>query len=116
MENTKTIPLRVIVYSDSDLDEWVAHVLEFDIVGTGKTPQEAQEQLKDAIDCHVSFCMQESVNPMSPAPKRLFNIWNAVQAREISQSKKPSPKDYRLTNIPYKRRLDKTVYNQFSVT
>lgn len=114
MEDKQTIPLRVIVYSE--LDEWVAHVLEFDIVGTGSTPEEAQEELRDAIDCHVSFCMQENINPMSPAPKRLFDLWNAVQAREISQSKKVSSKDYRLSSIPYERRVDKTVYNQFSVS
>jgi len=116
MEQTKAIPLRVIVYLDSDSNEWVAHVLEFDIVGTGDTPELAQEQLRDAIDCHVSFCLQEEMSPMSPAPKRLFDIWNGVQAREISQSDKVSSKDYRLSSIPYERRVDKTVYNQFSVS
>ncbi|MGJ8678621.1 MAG: hypothetical protein ACSHX0_14005 [Akkermansiaceae bacterium] len=113
MKNEDGIPLRVLIYLDSD--EWVAHVLEFDVVGVGSTPEEAQEQMMGAVDCHVSFCLQEGMELMTPAPKRLFDIWDAVQERKLSQRPKTSPRNYQLSTLPYKRRDDQTVRNQFCI-
>jgi len=78
------IPLRVLIYFEDD--EWVAHLLEMDLVGTGDSPQEAEQQLKGAAAAQLSFCREEGVNPFRPAPKNLFRIWNETQKKSLNQA------------------------------
>jgi len=78
------IPLRVLIYLEGD--EWVAHLLEMDLVGTGSNPQEAEKQLRDAAAAQLTFCQQEGVNPFRSAPAHLFRIWNATQKKSLNQA------------------------------
>ena len=115
MEKTETTPLRVLMYTDGE--EYVAHVLEFDIVGTGSTESEAEQQLVEAIDCHLSFCAQMEMNPFRRAPQGLIDAWEADQRSHLFPTPQVTPKhEKKATVVNYARRQDNTVFEQYSVT
>jgi hypothetical protein len=75
----KDIPLRVLIYLEDG--EFVAHLLEMDLVGTGQTAVEAQKELHDAFEAQITFCLQNNVDPFRPAPQKLFNTWDELQSQ-----------------------------------
>jgi len=58
---TLRVPLRVVFYRDGD--SWIAHCLEFDLLGDGKTKPEALDLLTKAIAIQA----QASVEHNNPA-------------------------------------------------
>jgi predicted RNase H-like HicB family nuclease len=50
------IPLRIVFYKDEQA--WVAHCLEFDLMGDGVTQEEAIRRLSDAITMQVEATIQ----------------------------------------------------------
>jgi len=64
------IPLRVVFYQEDE--SWVAHCLEFDLVGAGSDPSKAFESLNSAIATQMAWSIEK--NDMgrlfSPAPAR----------------------------------------------
>ncbi len=79
---TLRIPLRVVFYAEEG--EWVAHCLEFDLLGSGTTKQEAVESLSEAIRLQVDESLR-SDNPrnlFSPAGGEYFEMYAA--GREIA--------------------------------
>ena len=62
------VPIRVVFYLDES--RWVAHCLEFDLLGDGQNKQEAVESLRRAIAIQVEQTMRNGnvKNLLSPAP------------------------------------------------
>ena len=58
------IPLRVVFYEEDG--EWVAHCLEFDLVGVGESKEEAVKLLSDAIFVQIKATLKNN------NPKNLF--------------------------------------------
>jgi len=75
--------LRVLIYREDD--EWIAHLLEMDLVGTGATPEKAQADLLKAIEAQLSFCFEQKTDPFFPAPKELFEAWEQIQHEGLKQ-------------------------------
>jgi predicted RNase H-like HicB family nuclease len=76
MKNLR-IPLRVVFYRDGDV--WVAHCLEFDLMGDGATKEDALDELIEAINLQVAASV-EADNPsnlFSPADGRFFAMFAA---------------------------------------
>ena len=64
-------PVRVVFYrDDDDRSVWIAHCLEFDLIGDGSTKQEAFKMLARAISIQVeqSFRSGNPMNLFTPAP------------------------------------------------
>ena len=62
------IPLRIVFYKEEG--EWVAHCLEFDLLGDGPTKEDAMHCLVEAISLQLESSMEHN-NPgilFSPAP------------------------------------------------
>ncbi|HEX6985897.1 MAG TPA: hypothetical protein VF170_10995 [Planctomycetaceae bacterium] len=79
---TLRIPLRVVFYPEDG--EWIAHCLEFDLLGSGSTKQEAVESLAEAIRLQVDESLRHD-NPrnlFSPADGEYFEMFAA--GREIA--------------------------------
>lgn len=76
---TKTLrlPLRVVFYKEED--HWVAHCLEFDLIGTGVTRRNAIASLSDAIHIQVSESLEHGNvhNLFSPADGRFLEMFAA---------------------------------------
>lgn len=67
MAETLRIPLRIVFYIEDG--EWVAHCLEFDLVGTGDTRKEAIDLLGEAIFLQVQATIEHDnpANLFTPA-------------------------------------------------
>ena len=62
------VPIRVVFYRDDD--QCIAHCLEFDLLGNGKTKREAAESLGQAIAIQVEQTIRSGnvKNLINPAP------------------------------------------------
>ena len=69
---TWRVPLHVVFYKEDG--DWVAHCLEFDLMGDGATQKEALGRLKEAIDIQVkaSIDHKNPQNLFSPADSKYF--------------------------------------------
>ena len=65
-------PLRVVFYREDD--QWVAHCLEFDLVGAADDKEQALELLNEANEAQVqaSIALKNPANLFSPAEGRFF--------------------------------------------
>jgi len=71
------IPIRVVFYQEDN--SWVAHCLEFDLLGHGTTQEQALELLNGAIHTQVeaSQDFENSANLFSPADGKYFRMFAA---------------------------------------
>jgi predicted RNase H-like HicB family nuclease len=71
------IPLRVVFYREGDF--WIAHCLEFDLVGHGETREEAIGCLSHAIYIQIvaSAKHKNPANLFTPADGRFFRMFAA---------------------------------------
>ena len=63
--------LRVLVYQEDE--EWIAHLLEMDLVGTGSSPEEAEAELAGAFEAKVAYTGLVAAPPPQPTDER-FDI------------------------------------------
>jgi hypothetical protein len=74
MARTRTlrVPLRVVFYKEDG--DWIAHCLEFDLLGDGPTKNDALEGLARAITIQASESLesQNFANLFSPADGEYF--------------------------------------------
>jgi predicted RNase H-like HicB family nuclease len=69
------IPLHVVFYQEDG--SWIAHCLEFDLMGDGETKLEALESLNEAIRLQVEHSLEHN-NPrnlFTPANGRYFEMF-----------------------------------------
>lgn len=50
------VPIRVVFYREDDA--WIAHCLEFDLVGDGETREQAMDMLARAISLQAAFSLE----------------------------------------------------------
>ena len=70
--NTSRIPLRIVFYQEDG--DWIAHCLEFDLVGDGATTEKALASLSTAIRIQIEQSIKHG-NPrnlFSPADGEYF--------------------------------------------
>jgi predicted RNase H-like HicB family nuclease len=71
------IPLRAVLYKEAGV--WIAHCLEFDLLGDGETPEEALHCLSEAIvtqlDASIKF--GNMANLFTPAEGKYFEMYAA---------------------------------------
>jgi len=71
------VDLRVVFYRDAG--RWVAHCLEMDILGEGKTRKRAFDQLQQAIGLQLTASMHHNntANIFMPADAKYFKMFAA---------------------------------------
>jgi predicted RNase H-like HicB family nuclease len=71
------IPLRVVFYRDEGV--WVAHCLEFDLMGDGATQAEALRNLEEAMTLQIEASLKSGnrANLFKPAAGRFFEMFAA---------------------------------------
>ena len=74
---TLRVPIRIVFYREDG--RWLAHCLEFDLIGDGETQGDAWEMLCDAIAVQVaeSVRSQNSANLFTPADGKYFEMYAA---------------------------------------
>lgn len=81
------IPLRAVFYKEGE--EWIAHCLEFDLVGDGATRKEALDSLTAAVATQVDATMQNGniANLFSPAEGKFFGMFAAGKNIAVGELK-----------------------------
>ncbi len=71
------IPLKAVLYKEEGA--WIAHCLEFDLVGDGDSKEEALRSLSEAITVQVvaSIKYNNPANLFKPAEGRYFRMFAA---------------------------------------
>jgi hypothetical protein len=71
------IPLRVVFYKEAG--HWIAHCLEFDLVGDGRTQKAALKMLNNAIEIQLEASLKHHNlrNLFTPADGRYFEMFAA---------------------------------------
>jgi hypothetical protein len=79
------IPLRAVFYKEAG--NWIAHGLEFDLVGRGKTKKEALRLLMKAIKLQAEFSHEKNNlnNLFSPADAKYLKMFAAGKRTEIAE-------------------------------
>lgn len=90
--------MAVLVYKEEDY--WVARALEFDIIGAGKSPEKAIEEMQSNIAGHVKFLKKKGqLNKLiRKSPKSYWDKYyetlkaqiNAYEKRIYSKTKSTS--------------------------
>lgn len=82
MPTAANMPIRVVFYREDD--RWIAHCLEFDLVGDGDTRREATDSLADAIGVQVKESLGSGnlANLFSPAPAEYWRKF--AQGRHVA--------------------------------
>ena len=72
------LSFRVAVYPDEG--EWLAHALEADIIGCGSTPDEAIEELRELLECQISFALKRGDLSLiqHEAPAEIVTMWETA--------------------------------------
>jgi predicted RNase H-like HicB family nuclease len=88
------LPLRIVFYQQDG--DWVAHCLEFDLMGDGETKEDALEQLAEAIVLQIEATakLRNPANLISPADGKFFAMFAAGKdiVRAELQLKLPAPR------------------------
>jgi predicted RNase H-like HicB family nuclease len=95
VQKSLRLPLKVVFYKEDG--NWVAHCLEFDLIGDGETREEALDALSDAIDIqiHATIAHKNPANLFSPADGKFFQMFAAgknVATGELHLIKAPPPR------------------------
>jgi predicted RNase H-like HicB family nuclease len=77
MAETLRLPLRIVFYKDEA--DWIAHCLEFDLIGDGSTRQEAMERLVEAIVLQIQASVENenTANLFTPADGKYLRMFAA---------------------------------------
>lgn len=75
-------PLHVVFYYEQD--RWIAHCLQFDLIGDGESKDEAIENLYGAIALQVEATLESRnfANLFSPAEGRVFDMF--ARGRDVA--------------------------------
>ena len=79
---------RVLVYPSPDKkNAFVAHCLELDVIGQGKSIEAAVSELLEVIEVQIRSSKTQNVEPFFPAPKE---IWEKYQKAKKAKKQLPS--------------------------
>ena len=84
---------RVLIYKDGR--QFVAHALDYDLLGYGDTEEEARRELEKVVENQLSFAAATKEKPEMinfPAPKEFFKRWEqANQAQRSGKKTRTTP-------------------------
>jgi len=79
LRTPRSVLCRVCVYPSPDMDGYfVAHCLELDLIGEGRTPRKAIVELIEAIELQVEACQSLS-QFFFPAPWRVWQRYGQAK-------------------------------------
>ena len=100
----RSLSLRVLGYVEDN--KWIAHCLELDLVGEGRSFPDACRHLHELIDMQVSFAVFKK-NPdllYHEAPHEYFTLFERLQREAIEMFPRvPRGGKHRIANLPLTR-------------
>lgn len=103
-KGSNVLSLRVLGYQEKDGD-WAAHCLEMDLVGYGKSFEEAYKNLKELIQMQIDFAihMEQPTLIYHTAPPGIFKLYDLTFSnylQHFTSKTQKSDKDLRIANFP----------------
>lgn len=92
----KSVSFRACIYPSPDVKGiFVAHCLELDLIGEGKTPKDAVVELIEAIKLQLEACQSPS-QLFFPAPGRVWQKYKQAKnaGRAVKDSSRPDYTPY----------------------
>ncbi|MFQ5823257.1 MAG: type II toxin-antitoxin system HicB family antitoxin [bacterium] len=100
-KNAINLSVHVLIEQEEDL--YTAHCLEFDIVADGKTIEEVEKNILDAIVSHVGFCVAyNNIDKiLNPAPQEFWTkfYFGSEKLREYTFPEDYSKEDINLSSV-----------------
>ncbi|KKL81012.1 hypothetical protein LCGC14_1999040 [marine sediment metagenome] len=95
----KSMLFRACIYLSPDVDgTFVAHCLELDLIGEGKTPKKAIVELLKVIETQIELCEKSSAQLFFPAPG---SIWQKYMYAKKAGRKLPDELMQRIKGVDY---------------
>lgn len=102
------LPIRVVFYKEES--DWIAHCLEFNLIGDGSTKQEAIDELCEAISLQIQATIEfnNPANLFRPADGKFFEMFAAgenVAIGEVQLQKRVAPRyvdSYEIEDCQYR--------------
>jgi hypothetical protein len=79
---------RVLIYKEGN--QFVAHALDYDLLGYGRTEEDARRKLEGLVENQLGFAATTKEKPEMinfPAPKEFFRRWEKVAEAQRSGRK-----------------------------
>lgn len=91
--------LRVIIYKEDN--DFVAHCLEMDIMGTGGNPGIAIEEMKRLVEAQIFYCVDKHIEDtiINPAPPEYWR--RLLHAKPYTPPKPDIPAINRIRRVEY---------------
>lgn len=82
--------LKLLLFKDSK--EYVAHILDFDLVGTGATREEALKEVFDSATAQLAYALEHgNVNALfHDAPQECYEKWKKAEPHHMRYIPKPT--------------------------
>ncbi len=72
----------------------MAHGLEMDLIGTGKSPAEAVAELRGNVAAQLAFfARQQGSDPFRQAPEEIQQLWNQGNLAALSPAANGAPRN-----------------------
>lgn len=106
----KKLFLNVLMYKEAG--KWVAHCLEMDLKGFGKTKNLAFLGLKDLVEMQISFAYFKNDPNLiwHPADPHYFQIFGQIREEKIKSFMKEEFPGYEISNIPFPQPIKSKKY------
>lgn len=77
--------LHILVVEDKEENVFLAHCLDLDIVGQGRTAKEAVLELTELVETQLEYCLENDMldTAFRPAPKESWDMFYRAQAAKI---------------------------------
>lgn len=82
MKSIAKLPgLKLLLFKDGE--EYVAHILDFDLVGTGATREEALKEVSDSATAQIAYALGHNRvrELLHPAPQEFYEKWKFSDTR-----------------------------------
>lgn len=75
--------LKLLLFKDGE--EYVAHILDFDLVGTGATREEALKEVSDSATAQIAYALEYNrvKELLHPAPSEFYEKWKIAEQHAL---------------------------------
>ncbi len=75
--------LKLLLFKDGE--EYVAHILDFDLVGTGATREEALKEVSDSATAQIAYALEHNrvKELLHPAPSEFYEKWKIAEQHAL---------------------------------
>lgn len=90
MTEPERLPVHVLISWSEEDQAWLAHCLDFDLLGHGDTQDEAMACLQDAMETYIDYNRKHGLAIVRPAPHHYWEQYWAAFHKKAEEKLKSS--------------------------